>query len=40
VLSERAEAAVHLDTATEELRTMTMQPALERALRHKGRLHG
>ena len=36
---ERAEAQAHLDFAVEELRAMKMQPALERALRHKGLLH-
>ena len=34
-----AEAQAHLDFAIEELREMKMQPALERALRHKGLLH-
>jgi hypothetical protein len=33
------EALAHLDFAIEELRAMKMQPALERALRHKGLLH-
>jgi tetratricopeptide (TPR) repeat protein len=36
---ERAQAAAHLDAAIDELRAMKMQPALERALRHKGLLH-
>jgi len=31
----RAEALTHLDFAIAELRDMKMQPALERALRHK-----
>ncbi len=35
----RAEAQRHLDFAIEEFRAMKMQPALERALRHKGLLH-
>jgi tetratricopeptide (TPR) repeat protein len=35
---ERADALDHLDFAIEELRAMKMQPALERALRHKGLL--
>jgi hypothetical protein len=34
-----AEGLSHLDFAIEELRAMQMQPALERALRHKGLLH-
>jgi hypothetical protein len=37
--TERAVAHGHLDVAIEELRIMKMQPALERALRHKGLLH-
>jgi len=37
--AEAATAQAHLDFAIEELRTMKMQPALERALRHKGLLH-
>jgi hypothetical protein len=36
---EQAEAQAHLDIAIEEFRAMKMQPALERALRHKGLLH-
>jgi tetratricopeptide (TPR) repeat protein len=36
---ERAEAVEHLDVAIDEFRAMKMQPALERALRHKGLLH-
>jgi tetratricopeptide (TPR) repeat protein len=36
---EQAEALDHLDFAIEEFRAMKMQPALERALRHKGLLH-
>jgi tetratricopeptide (TPR) repeat protein len=35
---QRAEALSHLDFAIEEFRAMKMQPALERALRHKGLL--
>ncbi len=35
---EQPEAQQHLDFAIEELRAMKMQPALERALRHKGLL--
>ena len=35
---EREEALAHLDFAIEEFRVMKMQPALERALRHKGLL--
>ncbi len=35
---ERADALAHLDFAIEEFRIMKMQPALERALRHKGLL--
>ena len=35
----RAEGSAHLDFAIAELRAMNMQPALERALRHKGLLH-
>jgi hypothetical protein len=35
---ERAEAIEHLDFAIAELRDMKMQPALERALRHRGLL--
>jgi len=31
----RAEALTHLDFAIAEFREMKMQPALERALRHK-----
>ena len=38
-LDARAEAQAHLDFAIEEFRAMKMQPALERALRHKGLLH-
>ena len=37
--AEKGEAQGHLDFAIEELRAMKMQPALERALRHKGLLH-
>ena len=37
--SLRSEAQGHLDFAIEELRAMKMQPALERALSHKGLLH-
>jgi serine/threonine protein kinase/tetratricopeptide (TPR) repeat protein len=33
------EAQMHLDAAIEEFRAMKMEPALERALRHKGLLH-
>ncbi len=36
---EQSEAQAHLDFAIEEFRAMKMQPALERALRHKGLLH-
>jgi hypothetical protein len=36
---EQAEAQGHLDFAIEEFGAMKMQPALERALRHKGLLH-
>jgi tetratricopeptide (TPR) repeat protein len=36
---DQAEALDHLDFAIEELQAMKMQPALERALRHKGLLH-
>jgi hypothetical protein len=36
---EHVEAQAHLDFAIEEFRAMKMQPALERALRHKGLLH-
>jgi hypothetical protein len=36
---QRDEALAHLDFAIEEFRAMKMQPALERALRHKGLLH-
>ncbi len=36
---EHAEALGHLDFAIEEFGVMKMQPALERALRHKGLLH-
>jgi tetratricopeptide (TPR) repeat protein len=36
---EQHEALGHLDFAIEEFRAMKMQPALERALRHKGLLH-
>jgi eukaryotic-like serine/threonine-protein kinase len=36
---EHVEALEHLDFAIEELGAMKMQPALERALRHKGLLH-
>ena len=35
----RHEALGHLDFAIDEFRAMKMQPALERALRHKGLLH-
>jgi len=35
----KAEGLAHLDFAIAELREMKMQPALERALRHKGLLH-
>ena len=35
---ERAAAIEHLDFAIAELRDMKMQPALERALRHRGLL--
>ncbi len=35
---ERGEATEHLDFAITELRDMKMQPALERALRHRGLL--
>jgi tetratricopeptide (TPR) repeat protein len=35
---ERAEAVEHLDVAIDEFRAMKMQPALERALKHKGLL--
>ena len=31
-----AQAMAHLDFAISEFRAMKMQPALERALRHKG----
>jgi hypothetical protein len=37
--AEQTEAQGHLDFAIEEFRAMKMQPALERALRHKGLLH-
>ena len=37
--AEQVEAQSHLDFAIEEFRAMKMQPALERALRHKGLLH-
>ena len=37
--TERIEAQAHLDFAIEEFGVMQMQPALERALRHKGLLH-
>jgi hypothetical protein len=36
---DHARAQAHLDFAIEEFRVMKMQPALERALRHKGLLH-
>jgi hypothetical protein len=36
---EQVEAVGHLDFAIDEFRAMKMQPALERALRHKGLLH-
>jgi tetratricopeptide (TPR) repeat protein len=36
---EQGKALDHLDFAIEELRAMKMQPALERALQHKGLLH-
>ena len=36
---ERAEALEHLNFAIAEFREMKMQPALERALKHKGLLH-
>jgi len=36
---ERANALEHLDFAIAEFREMKMQPALERALKHKGLLH-
>jgi len=36
---EKASANQHLDFALAEFRAMKMQPALERALRHKGLLH-
>ena len=36
---ERVTAQGHLDFAIEEFRAMKMQPALARALRHKGLLH-
>jgi len=36
---EQAEALAHLDFAIAELREMKMQPALERALRHRGLLN-
>jgi hypothetical protein len=36
---ERDAAIEHLDFAIAELRDMKMQPALERALRHRGLLH-
>jgi len=36
--TERAEALAHLDFAIDEFRAMKMQPALERALSHKGLL--
>jgi tetratricopeptide (TPR) repeat protein len=36
---QHAEAQAHLDFAIAEFRAMKMQPALERALRHKGLLH-
>jgi tetratricopeptide (TPR) repeat protein len=36
---QQAEALKYLDFAIEEFRAMKMQPALERALRHKGLLH-
>ena len=36
---ERQDALGHLDFAIEEFGAMKMQPALERALRHKGLLH-
>jgi hypothetical protein len=35
VRGERADALEHLDFAIEEFRAMKMQPALERALRHR-----
>jgi hypothetical protein len=38
-IPEREEAMAHLDFAIGEFRAMKMQPALERALRHKGLLH-
>jgi tetratricopeptide (TPR) repeat protein len=37
--AEQEEAQGHLDFAIDEFRSMKMQPALERALRHKGLLH-
>jgi tetratricopeptide (TPR) repeat protein len=37
--AEQADAQGHLDFAIDEFRAMQMQPALERALRHKGLLH-
>ena len=37
--SRDAEAISHLDVAIGELQEMKMQPALERALKHKGLLH-
>jgi hypothetical protein len=37
--AEGVEAQAHLDFVIEEFRAMKMQPALERALRHKGLLH-
>jgi tetratricopeptide (TPR) repeat protein len=36
---EQADAVAHLDFVIDEFRAMKMQPALERALRHKGLLH-
>jgi len=36
---EHSEALSHLDFAIDEFSAMKMQPALERALRHKGLLH-
>jgi hypothetical protein len=36
---EEGDAQMHLDFAIGEFRAMGMQPALERALRHKGLLH-
>ena len=35
---EQSDAQPHLEFAIEEFRAMNMQPALERALRHKGLL--